>query len=93
MSLLHRDCRAVPPLLPVSAAVVRHATGLVDGWRATGRTPSEAMFRAAFMATSRLGLPPDQAAAAMLQLLRESFEVGVGPAARCAGPSAVQCCT
>ena len=55
------------------------AAGLVDGWRAVGRTPSEAMFRAAFMATSRLGLPPDEAAAAMLQLLRESFEVG----ARC----------
>jgi hypothetical protein len=53
--------------------------GLVDGWRAVGRMPSEAMFRAAFMATSRLGLPADEAAAAMLQLLRESFEVG----ARC----------
>lgn len=41
------------------------------------------MFRAAFMATSRLGLPADEAATAMLQLLRESFEVGarLSPAA------------
>ena len=65
----------MPALPPATTPVFRHATGLVDGWRAIGRTPSEAMFRAAFMATSRLGLPADEAATAMLQLLCESFEV------------------
>jgi hypothetical protein len=48
----------------------------MDGWQASGGVPSQAMFRAASLATSRLQLPRHQVATAMLQLLRETVEVG-----------------
>lgn len=63
-----------PGCLPMTAAPCAH-TGLVDGWRAAGRAPSEPMFRAAFMSTTRLDLRSREAAAALLSLMRESLEV------------------
>ena len=68
--------KSCPLCLPMTAAPCAH-TGLVDGWRAAGRAPSEPMFRAAFMSTTRLKLQSREAAAAMLSLMRESFEVGM----------------
>lgn len=54
-----------------------HCAGVLEGWQAAGRRPSEPMLRSALMASSKLAHRKHAAASIVLRHLRQSLEVSI----------------